>query len=89
MTPAETVWLDMPSSDCFVFSEEDGVIEPLAELGQTVKRGEPLARVFPVGRTGAAPVALAARMDGILTARHFPGLIKTGDCAAVLAVVVD
>ncbi len=89
VSPAETVWLDMPSGDCFVFSEHDGVIELLVELGQTVKRGQPLARIYSVERTGVAPVELSARMDGILTARHFPGLVKCGDCAAVVAVVCD
>jgi N-alpha-acetyl-L-2,4-diaminobutyrate deacetylase len=88
VAPSETVWLDMPSSDCFVFSEDDGVIEVLVELGGAVKRGEPLARIYPIGRTGAKPAELVARMDGILAARHFPGLVKTGDCAAVVATVV-
>ncbi len=86
---AETVWLDMPSSDCFVFSEDEGVVETLVGLGERVERGQKLARIYPVGRTGVAPVVLAARMDGILAARHFPGLIKCGDCAAVVATVVD
>ncbi len=85
--PAETVWLDMPSSDCFLFSEDDGVIEPLVELGDGVKRGQTLARIFSVGRTGVAPIELSARMDGLLVARHFPGLVKCGDCAAVLATL--
>jgi N-alpha-acetyl-L-2,4-diaminobutyrate deacetylase len=83
--PAETVWLDMPSGDCFVFSEDDGVIEPLAGLGDIVRRDQPVARVYPVGRTGSAPTEYRARMDGLLTARHFPGLVKTGDCIAVVA----
>lgn len=89
VAPAETVWLDMPSSDCFLFSEDDGVIESLVELGDGVKRGQPLVRIYPLGRTGVAPVELRARMDGLLVARHFPGLVKTGDCAAVLATVCD
>jgi N-alpha-acetyl-L-2,4-diaminobutyrate deacetylase len=89
VVPAETVWLDMPSGVCFVFSEDEGVIESLAELGEAVKRGQPLVRIYPVGRTGVAPVELPARMDGLLVARHFPGLVKTGDCAAVVAVVCD
>jgi N-alpha-acetyl-L-2,4-diaminobutyrate deacetylase len=68
-----------------VFSEDDGVIEPLAGLGDTVARGQPVARVYAVGRTGIAPLEYAARMDGLLTARHSPGLVKTGDCIAVVA----
>ena len=59
------------------------------DLGEPVERGQTLARIYPLGRTGVAPVELRARMDGILAARHFPGLIKCGDCAAVLAAVVD
>jgi N-alpha-acetyl-L-2,4-diaminobutyrate deacetylase len=83
--PAGTTWLDMPSNDCFVFSEDDGVIEPLVGLGDPVSRGQALARVYAVGRTGAPPIEYAARMDGLLAARHFPGLVKTGDCIAVVA----
>ncbi len=28
----------------------------------------------------------AARIDGILAGRHFPGLTQSGDCLAVVAV---
>ena len=54
-----------------------------------MKRGQPLARIYPVGRTGVRADRARARMDGILAARHFPGLVKSGDCAAVVAVVCD
>jgi N-alpha-acetyl-L-2,4-diaminobutyrate deacetylase len=30
-----------------------------------------------------------AKMDGILAARHFPGLVKSGDCVGVLAKIVE
>ena len=36
--------------------------------------------------TGLAPIELRARLDGLIVARHFPGLVKAGDCAAVVAV---
>ena len=29
-----TQWLDMPSGDCFGFAEEDGLVEPLKDLGE-------------------------------------------------------
>ncbi len=82
---SETVWLDMPSDDCFVFCEDEGMIEALVELGDAVKRGQPVARIYPVGRTGVRPTEYLARMDGILVARHVPGLVKAGDCVAVIA----
>jgi N-alpha-acetyl-L-2,4-diaminobutyrate deacetylase len=86
---AETTWLDMPSGDCFVFSEDDGVLEPLADLGDPVARGQTVARVYSVGRTGVSPTEYRAAMDGLLAARHFPGLVKTGDCIAVVACPVS
>ena len=83
-----TQWLDMPDGDCFCFAEEAGLIEPLVDLGGPVAKGQPVARIHPIGRSGAAPFEVLARMDGILCARHFPGLVKPGDCVAVAAAVV-
>jgi N2-acetyl-L-2,4-diaminobutanoate deacetylase len=83
-----TQWLDMPSGDCFSFAEHDGMIETMVDLGESVKKGEVIARIHDVTRTGTAPQELRAKMDGLLAARHFPGLVKAGDCAAVLAVRV-
>lgn len=85
---AESVQIDMPSEACFVVSETAGLVEPVKDLGDPVTKGETVARVHSAERTGAPPVELLARMDGILAARHFPGLIQTGDCAAVVAVVM-
>jgi N-alpha-acetyl-L-2,4-diaminobutyrate deacetylase len=81
-----SVMLDMPSADCFVFAEDDGLIEPRVDLGTRVGDGDELARLWPVDRTGRSPQIYRAGMDGLLVARHFPGLIKPGDCLAVLAV---
>lgn len=87
--PAPTQWLDMPSGDCFTFAEDDGLIEPLVDLGEPVASGQPVARIHRTTRTGLDPIELTATLGGILAARHFPGLVKQGDCAAVVAVPVD
>ena len=81
-----TRWLDMPSDDCFCFAEEDGMIETMVDLGDSVTEGQVVARIHPVGRTGVAPLEIRAKMSGLLVARHFPGLVKAGDCASVMAV---
>ena len=81
----ESVELDMPGDECFTFCDRDGLVEPLVDLGETVRAGQELARVWPLDRTGEAPRALRTRMDGLLVARHFPGLVKAGDCASVVA----
>ncbi|MGO4833086.1 N-alpha-acetyl diaminobutyric acid deacetylase DoeB, partial [Rhizobiaceae sp. 2RAB30] len=35
------------------------------------------------------PLEMRAKMSGLLAARHFPGLVKAGDCVAVVAVVLE
>ncbi|MEY9200286.1 N(2)-acetyl-L-2,4-diaminobutanoate deacetylase DoeB [Sinorhizobium sp. CCBAU 05631] len=83
-----TQWLDMPSDDCFAFAEDCGLVEFLVDLGEAVESGSVIARIHPTGRTGAEPIDVRAKMAGMLVARHFPGLIKAGDCCAVLAVAI-
>jgi N-alpha-acetyl-L-2,4-diaminobutyrate deacetylase len=83
----ETRWLDMPSGDCFSFAEDEGMIETMIDLGQSVAEGQVIARIHPIGRTGIAPVEIQAKMNGLLAARHFPGLVKPGDCVAVVGTV--
>jgi N-alpha-acetyl-L-2,4-diaminobutyrate deacetylase len=79
-------WLDMPSSDCFIFAEDDGLVETCLDLGDEVPSGQVVARIHPVGRTGLAPVEHSSKLDGMLVARHFPGLVKAGDCLAVIGI---
>ena len=83
-----TAWLDMPDGDCFSFAEDGGLIEFVKDLGDTLRKGETVALIYPTGRTGTAPQEVRARMDGIFAARHYPGLVKPGDCVSVLAVRV-
>jgi N-alpha-acetyl-L-2,4-diaminobutyrate deacetylase len=83
----ETVYLDMTHDDCFAFATEDGMIEPCADLGDTLAIGDCIARIWPADRTGIKPIEIRARRGGLLTARHFPGLVKAGDCLAVIAEV--
>jgi N2-acetyl-L-2,4-diaminobutanoate deacetylase len=85
---APTQWLDMPDGDCLCFAEDAGLIEPRFDLGDAVKKGEAVALIHAVGRTGQPPMEIRAKMDGLLCARHFPGLVKPGDCVAVFAVTV-
>ena len=87
--PRPLLWLDMPSSDCFAFAEDDGLVAFLRDLGDPVRSGETIARVYPTGRTGIAPVEYRAAMDGVLAARHVPGLIKAGDCLSVIATIAE
>lgn len=83
-----TQWLDMPSDDCFTFAEDNGLLEMAVDLGEPVKKGQVLARIHAIDRTGMEPRLIKAKLSGILAARHFPGIVKSGDCVGVLAVPV-
>ncbi len=86
--PSQPIELDMPSSEGFSFSQSEGLVEPTIDLGEHVRKGDLLARVYPVEGLGRAPAEYRARIDGILAARHFSGLIGMGDCIAVVAALV-
>jgi N2-acetyl-L-2,4-diaminobutanoate deacetylase len=81
-----SVRLAMPGEDSYLISTTEGVIELCRDLGEEVEAGDVVARIYPPDRTGAEPVDYRAKMSGLLVARHFPGLIQTGDCLAVIAV---
>lgn len=84
-----TVWLDMPSEDCFGFADTDGLLEPLVDLGSEIRKGDLIARVHNIARTGSASQEHRAKLDGVLAARHFPGLVKMGDCLSVIATICE
>jgi N-alpha-acetyl-L-2,4-diaminobutyrate deacetylase len=84
-----TRWLDMPSSNCFTFAEDDGLVAFAQDLGDPIQTGDIIASIYPVGKTGVAPIHCRAAMDGILAARHVPGLIKAGDCLSVIATITE
>jgi N-alpha-acetyl-L-2,4-diaminobutyrate deacetylase len=84
--PYETRLLVQPDASCFHFANEAGMVELVVQLGQAVEKGDLLAQIWSTGATGHSPLDITARRNGLLIARHFPGLVQTGDCLAVLAV---
>lgn len=77
--------LDMQQDNAYVFSQHNGLLEPCVGLGDSVKTGDLLARVYSTERSGAEPVEYRAKSDGIIMGRHFPSLVKIGDFMNVIA----
>ncbi len=88
MDIAPSIDLDITGEASFLFAEHDGLFEPLADLGENVEKGDRVAQIWPIDRTGVRPIAYHARRNGLITGRHFPGLIKTGDCMTVIGTVL-
>jgi N2-acetyl-L-2,4-diaminobutanoate deacetylase len=84
----ETKWLDMPDGDCFMFAENAGLIEFCFDLGSHIRKGDTVARIWSIDRTGQTPAEVMARRGGLFMGRHFPGLVKMGDCIAMVADVL-
>ncbi|MFV2031612.1 MAG: N(2)-acetyl-L-2,4-diaminobutanoate deacetylase DoeB [Gammaproteobacteria bacterium] len=81
--------LDMQQENAYVFSEHTGLLEPCVDLGDPVKKGDLIARVYACERSGTIPVEYHAGSDGIIIGRHFPSLIKIGDFMNVIARIVQ
>jgi len=88
MEIAPTRHLAQSDARCFHFAMDGGMIDFAVTLGDTLREGEVLARIWDTGRTGRTPQIVRAQMDGLVTARHYPGLIQPGDCLAVLATEI-
>jgi len=89
MNLAPTVNLDIPDSNCYVFAEHEGLIEPMVDLGARIETGDRVARIWPADRTGVPPIEYRAERSGIVAGRHFPGLVQAGDCMAVIGTVIS
>ncbi|WP_104202278.1 N(2)-acetyl-L-2,4-diaminobutanoate deacetylase DoeB [Billgrantia saliphila] len=83
------VYLDMPDASCYVQSEHSGLLELTLALGDVVEKGEVIARVYDMTRSGTPPVEYRAGRSGVLAARRFPAQVHMGDTIAVIAEVVD
>lgn len=86
---APSTAIDTTPLGCYHFADLTGMMEPLVDLGETVEEGDPLMRIWLTTVTGEAPVTVCANRAGLLTGRHFPGLVKLGDCLAVVATLAE
>ncbi|RDB42795.1 N-alpha-acetyl diaminobutyric acid deacetylase DoeB [Halomonas sp. DQ26W] len=88
--PAEPqIYLDMPDASCYVQSEHSGLLELTLMLGDVVRKGDVIARVYDLTRSGTPPVEYRAGRSGVLAARRFPAQVNMGDTIAVIAEVVE
>ena len=57
-----------------------GVFEPLVELGDMVKEGQPAARIHFPETPWRAPVTAHFLRDGFVLCKRIPGRTARGDC---------
>lgn len=76
---------ELPGSDAYVISDDDGVFEPFHRNGEMVRAGQPAGRVHFLANPSRKPAELAYAADGILYGRRQPGRVRPGNCCLVVA----
>jgi predicted deacylase len=77
---APTRFLEVGGPDYFVYAPENGLFEPLVELGETVRAGQAAARIHAPETPWAEPVTANFAHDGFVLCKRVPGRTVRGDC---------
>lgn len=85
MEVQETRLMHSPDAGCFVISDDRGILEPLVDLGADVATGEPIVQIHDPEKPAKPAAVYRAAHGGLFLGRHAPGLVRPGDCLAVLA----
>jgi predicted deacylase len=72
--------LEVGGPDYFVYAPENGLFEPLVELGDMVRAGQPAARVHTPETPWAEPITAHFAHDGFVLCKRIPGRTVRGDC---------
>jgi N-alpha-acetyl-L-2,4-diaminobutyrate deacetylase len=83
--PAPTRLMHSPDASWFVIADNRGILEILVDLGGEVAAGQAVGQIHDIERPREPPAVYHAAQAGVLIGRHAPGLIKPGDCLAVIA----
>ena len=84
-TPHPSTVIEIPEQGAYLISEDEGLLEWLVELGDPIREGQPIARIYDTVKLGSTPIEVAATIDGLIAMRHVPGLVKLGDAIAMQA----
>jgi predicted deacylase len=72
--------LDLRGPEYYVYADDDGVYEPLVELGDEVVAGQPAARVHVPEKPWVEPLTLNFALSGMVLCKRAPARIRRGDC---------
>lgn len=78
--PRPTRFLEVDGPDYYVHAPENGLFEPLVELGVMVRAGQPAARMHFPETPWAEPATVCFRRDGFVLCKRVPGRSMRGDC---------
>lgn len=78
--PVTTRFMEVCGPDYFVYAPEDGLFEPLVQLGETVAGGQTAGRLHFQGSPLREPETVSFEADGLVACRRVPAVVRHGDC---------
>lgn len=81
----ETRLVEVGGPEYYVYSMEDGVFEPLVELGDEVEKGQPAGRINFPEKPWQQPSMATFQRSGMVLCERIPGRTERGDCLFHLA----
>ncbi|HVM80137.1 MAG TPA: succinylglutamate desuccinylase/aspartoacylase family protein [Stellaceae bacterium] len=72
--------MEVGGPDYYVYASESGVFEPLVELGDTVKEGQPAAAIHFSHTPWREPEIVPFEHDGVVLCKRIPARTERGDC---------
>lgn len=76
----QTQFVNIHGAELFCYSRDDGLFEPLVELGDVVEPGQPAAAIHFPETPGREPAVHQFDGGGIVVCKRVPGRTRRGDC---------
>jgi predicted deacylase len=83
--PAVTRLLRVAGAQHYVYAYDNGLFEPMVELGERVSAGQPAARIHFPDTPLKEPVTCYFASAGEVVCKRVPALVRRGDCLFHLA----
>jgi predicted deacylase len=77
---SKTRLMQVGGDDYYVYAPDAGIFEPLAELGDTVRKGQPAGRIHFHDTPWRSPVTVEFEREGVVVCKRVPALSQRGDC---------
>jgi predicted deacylase len=73
-------FLEVGGSEYYTYAPDNGLYEPLVDLGDMIRAGQPAARIHFPETPWAEPVTAHFTRDGFVLCKRIPGRTMRGDC---------
>ena len=86
--PTPTRLTEIGGDDYYVYATDGGLFEPLVDLGDEVKAGQPAARIHFHHTPWREPETVPFKRGGLVLCKRVPARCERGDCLFHLATDV-